>query len=433
MVKTIRPMRKIVLLLLLLIRHPGIADDQGQAFYWRGALYQDWMGFQGKSETMFSQLSTRLHLTLWNRPGDGWTINLDLRNRLVMNEGGGNSLMVYNAYLAYDAPGSRFFLSLGQMNLYDTAGTGQLAGVLAGFKLNRNLSAGAYGGLETDIYNTRTSFNYQKFGVYFRYLGQGARQFSLSYNLVRFKAITERQFLLANALMPLGKILILYGNMEIEMDPLVKPADRLSQLFVNARANLTRYADITASYSSGRGMDYHQFLLEQSQDPSLQNSTIERFYYNKSYGVRFNLKPGRNLRLHISRQESELADLGIRNHTLGFGFSIAQILKSGISLYGNYNLNRGGSSEADTYYLSASRSFGKLAWTLSYANFYNGVLFSGNGSPQVIRIKVPDQHTISTDLFLILSRSLAISLDYSYLQQTEYFEHQLFMRLILRK
>lgn len=426
-------MKKIFLLFLLLANLPGIAEGKRPTFYLRGAIYQDLMGFQGKNETMFSQLSTRLHLTLWNQPGNGWTIYFDLRNRLAMNEGGGNRLIVYDAYLAYDAPERRFFLSLGQMNLYDTAGTGQLSGIMAGFKLNRNLSAGVYGGLETDIYNTQLSLNYQKFGIYFRYLGHGARQFSLSYNLVRFKSSNERQFLLASTLMPVGKILILYGNMEIEMAPLVKPGDRLSQLFFNARANLTRYADITASLSSGRGMDYHQFLLEQSQDPSLQNSTIERFYYNKSYGVRFNLKPGRNLRLHISRQESELKDQGIRNHTVGFGFSFASILKSGISLYGNYNLNRGGSSEADTYYLSASRNFGKLAWTLSYANFYNGVRFSTNGTPQPIRIIVPDQQTFSSDLFFVIGRSLAVSLDYSYLQQKEYFEHQLFIRLILRK
>ena len=106
---------------------------------------------------------------------------------------------------------------------------------------------------------------------------------------------------------------------------------------------------------------------------------------------------------------------------------------SGISLYGNYDLNRGDASEADTYYLSASRSFGKLAWSLSFANFYNGVRFDADGTPQVVRIELPDQQTFSSDWFLAVNRTLAVALDYSYVRQPGYGGHQFFVRLILRK
>jgi len=180
-------------------------------------------------------------------------------------------------------------------------------------------------------------------------------------------------------------------------------------------------------------MDYHRFLQEQSQDPSLQNNEIERFYYNKSYGLRFAVTPVANLRLHVSRQESELLDAGIRNHTTGFGFAAGDILHSGISLYGNYNLNRGGSSEADTYTLSASRDFGKMSVHVSYANFFNGVRFAANGTPQVVRIELPRQQTFSGDLFLAIRRILAVSLNYSYIYQVDAPEHQFFVRLIIRK
>ena len=57
-------------------------------------------------------------------------------------------------------------MSLGQMNLYDTAGIGQLAGIMAGYKLGRFLSTGAYGGLANDIYSGKLNFNYQKYGVF---------------------------------------------------------------------------------------------------------------------------------------------------------------------------------------------------------------------------------------------------------------------------
>ena len=256
---------------------------------------------------------------------------------------------------------------------------------------------------------------YQKFGVFFRYIGPRARQFSLSYNQVRFESRSERQFIYSSLLLPLGGFLVVYGNGEFELGALTPAADRLSHLFVNARANLSRFADVTASFSSGRGMDYHRFLQEQSQDPSLQNSEIERFYYNKTYGLRVGVTPAARLRFHVSRQESERLDAGIRNHTTGFGFAAGDILHSGISLYGNYNLNRGGSSEADTYYLSLSRDFGKLGVNVSYANFFNGVRFAADGTPQVVRIELPSQQTFSGDLFMAFSRALAVSLDYSYL------------------
>ena len=409
------------------------AAQKAGAFFFRGTFYQDWMGFKYDGGDFYSRLSTRLDLELWNRPGNGWTVFLDVRDRLAAGHSGGNQLLLYETRLAYDSPRSRLFLSLGQMNLYDTAGIGQLAGVLAGYKLGRYFSAGAYGGLATDLYAASLSMDYQKYGCFARYIGPGAKQFSLSYNLVRFNGMNERQFIYSDLLLPLGRTLFLYGNGEFELGGRVAPSDRLSRLFVNARVNLTRFADLTASYSSGRGMDYHRFLLEQSQDPDFANSEIERFYYSLTYGVRLSVTPMKNLRLHVSRQESELRDAGIRNHTTGFGFSLSDILASGISLYGNYDLNRGDASEADNYYLSASRSFGKLTWTLSFANFYNGVRFDAQGTPQVVRIELPDQQAFTSDWFLAVNRTLAVALDYSYVRQPGGGGHQFFVRLILRK
>lgn len=419
--------------MLLSLTIQGAAEEGGKAFYWHGALYQDWMGFMGSDDGMFSRLSSRLNLQCWHRPGDGWTFYFDVRNQFASGEGNENRLLVYDARLAYDSPRSRFFISLGQMNLYDTAGIGRLAGIMAGYKFGRYLSAGAYGGLENDLYSGKLSLSYQKYGIFARYTGPGAKQISISYNQVRFENQNERQFVYSSLLLPLGSFLVVYGNGEYELNGSTSASDRLSRLFVNARANLSRYADVTASYSSGRGMDFHQFLLEQSQDPGLQNSEIERFYYNKTYGVRFSLTPLKNLRFHVSRQESEQQDEGITNHTTGFGFAAGDIFHSGVSLYANYNLNRGDASEADTYFLSLARNFGKFGINLSYANFFNGVRFSTGGTPQIIRIELPKQQTFSGNLFLALNRTLAVSLDYSYLYQADYSDQQFFVRLIIRK
>lgn len=409
------------------------AEEKGKPFFFEGALYQDWMGFKTEGSDLYQKISTRLKLTLGNRPGDGLTVFVDVRNRFTPGDQGKNVLTLYDIRLSFDSMKSKFFFSLGQMNMYDSAGIGILTGAVAGYKINKYLGVGAYGGLEPDIYNTTWDTDYRKFGAFVRYIGRRARQFSLSYNMIRFNNQNERRFLYLSTLMPVSNSLIFFGTMEYELDSKIRTADRLSQLFVNSRLNLGRYADVTVHYSSGRGLDYHQFLLEQSQSPSIQNTEIDRFYYSQSYGARLSITPVKKLRLHLSRQESEQKDLLIKNHTTGFGFTFSDILKTGVSLYANYNLNRGDYSESDTYYISASRNFGKVYWTLNYANFYNGVRVTGVGSPTLVRLQLPSQQTISTDLFIVFSRALAISLDYAYSDQESTSDHQFFVRLILRK
>jgi hypothetical protein len=89
----------------------------------------------------------------------------------------------------------------------------------------------------------------------------------------------------------------------------------LSRLFGNVRVDLGRWADVTASYSAGKGLDFHQYLIEASQDPTVFNQDVERFYYSSYYGVR--LSPARaTARFHCAAwraaegsgdQESHLA------------------------------------------------------------------------------------------------------------------------------
>ncbi len=423
--------KKWLVFLSILFCCMGISGDTTKGFFLRGAFYQDWMGLKSEDIDLYSRLSSRLKLTLINKPGDGWTIFIDIRNRYTLGDKGKNQLIIYDARLCYNRLKSRLFFSLGQMNLYDTAGIGELTGGVIGYKLSKYLSLGGYAGLEPDLYNTKWDTAYNKFGFFIRYIGTGAKQFSLSFNQVGFDSKTERQFLHSNLLLPIQRLFVLYGNLEYELNNGIKNEDRLSRLFLNARVNLSRYFDVTANFSSGRGLDYHRFLLEQSQDPTIQNSEMERYYYNETYGVRLSFKPVKSIRVFAAKRESERIDKEIKNHTTRFGLSLTNLLKSGVSIYGSFNMNRGDSSESDSYYISASRYFGKLSCSLSFANYYNGVRIVGEGTPQVFHL--PDRQTLSTNFFLVLSRALAISLDYAFSYQKETNDHQFFVRVIYKK
>jgi hypothetical protein len=147
--------------------------------------------------------------------------------------------------------------------------------------------------------------------------------------------------------------------------------------------------------------------------------------------VRLSIKPVKSIRVFAAKRESEFKDRKVKNHTTRFGVSLANILKTGISLYGSFNMNRGDASESDSYYVSASRYFGRFSCSLSFANYYNGVRISGEGTPRVFHF--PDRQTLSANVFLVLFRSLALSLDYAYSYQKNNSDQQFFVRLIYRK
>jgi hypothetical protein len=220
--------------------------------------------------------------------------------------------------------------------------------------------------------------------------------------------------------------------MEYEMASNVQKEDRLSRIFLNVRYDPIQLIDVTAHYSSGRGLDYHGFVIEASKNPTLNDKTLEHYYYTRQYGLRFSLKPTQGVRLFIAREESEHKDDNIRNHTWRFGFSTLNIFKSDFTIYGNYAANRGEISESDSYYVSLAKDFGRISWSVSFSNTFNGLRFvPGDDAPQVIHLD--DFKTIATDFFVPISRAVALSLQYEYFIQEKSNQHLFFVRLILRK
>jgi len=400
-------------------------------FYFRGGVYLDWYGAQFEDSDFYHQFSLRLKTELINRRGSGWSLLLDARDRLRMGEQGENHVLLYDARLSFEQDGSPLFLSLGQMNLYDTAGIGQLLGGAVGFKPGSDILVGGYAGLESSVYIDRVDQDYRKFGIFGRWLGSRGKRLAASYNQVRYAGSTERQYIYAGSLFPLHRSLVLYGNVEFELAPHVRSDDRLTRVFTNVRWDPTDLIDIMAHYSSGKGLDFHRHLIERSQDPTLNDRELERFYYSQQYGLRLSLKPARGVRISVARQESEQKDREIRNHTWRFGASATDLLRSGISAYGNYALNRGEISESDSYFLSLTKDLGRISWNVSFSNTFNSVRFdSRTGTPEVIRLD--DYKTIATHIFVPITRLLAVSAEYEYFLQKAADQHLFFLRLILR-
>jgi hypothetical protein len=421
-------------ILLLLFVVPCIPEEMesGDPFYIKGALYLDWFGVHYRDSGFSSQISTRIKLELFNRRGSGWTFTLDARDRFSFNKKKTNQVILYDASLSFEKPGSLIYFSLGQMNLFDTAGIGQLLGGILAVKPIPDLSIGGYAGLESNIYIYRTDVHHHKFGFFTHYKGSLGRRFSLSYNHIRYSGMLESQYIYFNGMYPFGKYLVLFGNMEYQLGSNLRSTDRLSRLFLNIRFDPANWIDLSAFYSSGKGLDFHRFVLERSQDPVFNDLQLERYYYSTQYGIRVSFKPAQGMRFYLSRQEREQVDDQIQNHSWIIGGSMLNILKTGISAYANYNSNRGEISESDSYYVSISKDFGKVSWNTSFSNTYNGLRFDyRTGTPQIIHID--DYKTLSTYFFITLNRNLAVSLEYEFFIQERLNQHLFFVRVIYRK
>ncbi len=400
-------------------------------FHLRGALYADLFRATYNDGLSTSQLSTRAKFEMGRRPGEGWRLFFDVRDKFNNGARNANRLIVYDARVIYEDQASPVELSVGQMNLYNSAGVGQLLGGVLGYQINPPITAGGYPGLQADIYDLNVDLQYQKYGVYTQYRGTGAKSAALSYNAIRFEGRGERVFIYASGLFPIANLAVLYGNMEYEVGDYLAQKDRLSRVFLNARYDPTTLVQLSAYYSSGKGLDFHRFLLEQSQNPARNSPELERFYYSKTFGARVTFKPHRRVRLYLAKRESEQKDRMIRNHTTQLGGSAWNIGGSGISLYGSYNINRGDASESDSYRISMSRDFGPLSWTAYYSTTFNGIRFNAvTGRPSIVRIS--DRSTVSNDFFFSISTALALSLVHDYSSRGVQDENTLFFRVIYR-
>jgi hypothetical protein len=420
-----------VIIFLAILSGYTLKGEDSSGFYTRGAFYLDWFGTRYEGSSFINQFSARLKADLINRPGTGWSLTLDTRDRLRVGEASRNKVILYDARLNFEKPESPIFLSLGWMNLYDTAGIGHLFGGVFGYKPLSDLMVGVYAGLESGIYVDRLKTDYQKFGFFTRYLGKKGRRMSFSYNHIRYSGETERQYLYSSVMFPVRKYISIYGNVEYELASNVRQEDRLSRIFINARIDPLRFLDLTAFYSSGRGLDYHRYMLEASQDPVLNDRKLELYYYSRYFGLRMSVKPIKGIRIYAARQQSEQKTLDIQNHVWRFGGSASNILGSGLTLYGNYSIKRGEMSEADSYFVALSRVFGKFSVNLDFSNTYNGVRFDTiSGTAEVIHMD--DYKTIAASVFYPFNRRIACSVEYEYFLQEQSNQHLFFIRLIFR-
>ncbi len=394
-----------------------------------GRISTDWFGWRSQGE-LHQQFSNRLKLTV-GQPGSGWALLVDLRGRLELGGKARQRISIYDTRLVFDNVHHPLYFSVGQMNLFDTAGIGELLGSVAAYRPVPRLLIGGYYGFRPELYTGGLDPAYRKFGGFIRYSRPRGQTLSVSLNELRYSGETERRFVYFSGLTHAGERAVIFGNLEYELGKAVRRQDRLSRVFVNARLDLTGDLTVTAHFSEGRGLDYHRFLLESVDDPVARGSVLERLYFNRHYGLRLRYRLRRGWSLHMGQGLSERRDRGIRNRFTQFGLSTGNLADTGLTVNANYQLNRGDEAESNAVRLSISKTLGRHAWNTTYSNSFNGLRFRQAGSlPEIVHI--PSQHTLANEIFLVLGKAVGISLQHERTFGRGSEEDIFFMRLICR-
>lgn len=394
-----------------------------------GRFSTDWFGLH-RQGGLDQQLSNRLRLTL-GQPGSGWTLLVDLRDRMELGGEARHRLSIYDTRLMFDNSHHPIYFSVGQMNLFDTAGIGELLGSVIAYRPAPRLLIGGYYGFRPELYAGGLDSAYRKFGWFVHYIRPRGQNLSLSLNELRYSGETERRFVYLGGLTHAGDRVVVFGNLEYELGKSVRRGDRLSRLFLNTRLDLTPDLALTVHFSEGRGLDFHRFLLESAEDPIGRASELERFYFNRQYGLRLRYRLWRGWRLHFGQGLSERKDRSIRNHSTQIGMSTGNLGDTGLSIHATYRLNRGDESESDAARLSISKALGHHSWNITYSNSFNGLRFDSTGGlPEIVHI--PSRHTLGNELFFVIGRELGLSFQHERIFGHGYQEDLLFIRLICR-
>jgi len=116
---------------------------------------------------------------------------------------------------------------------------------------------------------------------------------------------------------------------------------------------------------------------------------------------------------------------------LRFSASAWNLLGQGISVTGDYAINRGDAAESNSYYASLTKEFGRFSLTGSISNTYNGVrIDSTSGTPQLIHLN--DYQNVGASAFIRVGKSFWVSLEYNYYLQQAANQHFVFVRLIYK-
>jgi hypothetical protein len=252
----------------------------------------------------FLEISTAATYSLPERDSDGLVYGFDLRHSRAGNSRA-DRLSVYEMYAGARAAGGRLMLRWGHIWLNDLGGLGALAGGAvevrsrpAGESKVSAVRAGAFAGLEPNVFLRGYAPGIFKYGAYVAFDGERARRQTVGIIAIKHESALERSVISASNVLPIGSKLFVYQAAEIDMSAPGGRARRgLNYFLTNTRFAPNRRVDVQGTFSRGRSIDARGISEDSLNGRSISPAALEGFLY-ESAGGRVSVEVAPGVRIH---------------------------------------------------------------------------------------------------------------------------------------
>ena len=425
---------------VLLVLPSGVAMGQAiPATNGAFSLFASWSEreYAGGEATDSTELIGTISLYSENDPDGGFEYGLDGRFATYPgSEGRDERVSLYDAWVGYRGPNDRWTLRAGQMWLHDLGGLGSVGGLFGEYRFDGSSSFGrwrfgAFGGKEPEILDAGYVDKVTKAGAYVAVDGDHGRRHVLGYVRTDNDSLTEREVVIFNNFIPVGREFLLYQALEYDTQGAAEVGDsELTYFFANLRYSPVTWFDIQGTYHRGRSIDSRSIAQDILDGRPVDPERLQGLLFESSR-LRFTVRPWRTVRLWASygQDRNNQGDDDWYDNA-GMGFSVADILGIGLDLTAaNTRIDRFEES-FDSTYLSLGKTIGRSAYiSLDYTTSLS-VFHYDSGTGIIETRPESDRYALSANLNL--SRAFTLLLVGEWLDHGDFEENRVLTGLTFR-
>lgn len=333
--------------------------------------------------TSYGDVMTAVSYSFLDRDTDGVEYGLDMRHSAYTIAGRDPRVSVYTGFVGARLAGGHGFVRAGHLWIDDLGGLGSVAGAQVEARSGEipatglgRWRAGAFGGLDPNLYTFGYGEGVRKLGGYAVLEGMRGRRHVAGYVNVHNGDMTERSVLSVANFVPAGPLYI-YQVAEYDLAPVAGGLghDGLTYLFGTARWVVHPRVELQGTVSRGRSVDARGLSDDiQAGRPVTQQSVDGLLYESLGGRVTAEVLPRVRAYLGYSRDKNNRDDTptdrwmagGFANNVLGSGLDLTVSSSRMARATGSYH----------TTFVSAGREFlGRVYATAEFSTALSQVRF----------------------------------------------------------
>ena len=332
----------------------------------------------------YGDVMTAVSYELSERETDGVEYGLDMRHAAYTVQGRAPRVSIYTGYVGTRLAGGALKARVGHLWLDDLGGLGAVAGAHVEGRSAPTIPttglgrwrAGAFGGLEPNVYTWGYGESVRKVGAYGALEGARGRRHVAGYVNIHNGSLTERSVLTMTNFIPAGPVYI-YQAAEYDLAPIAggRGHDGLTYFFGNARVNVSRRLELLGTVSRGRSVDTRGLSDDIQAGRPVSQQSLDGLRY-ESMGGRATVEVLPRVRVHAgySRDKNNRDDAPTGRWQLG-GFA-ANAFGSGLDLTVSDNRTARPDGSYHSTYASVGRELGpRIYATAEYSTALSQVRF----------------------------------------------------------